>query len=114
MFSQPKAEEIIGCIVLIGVTMLDHEGKLVRQWQFYGEVLKADAVEGITVLLHGLRSGETYVLPPSTSAFVPAERGCYTLRTTREEVHDPDYLVHLTMRQRQQQGGGGWDYWFDL
>lgn len=112
-YDDSTALGLIGSRVLIGITMLDPKGALVRQWQFYGEVSTASRSAGIAVVLEGAREGETYVLPPCTSAFKSAGPGIYTLRTTGENVENPDYLVEMTIQEIEPEAGGGFRYRFD-
>ena len=112
-YDDAGAAALIGKRVLIGVTSLDHTGGLIGQWQFYGEVAHVSREEGITVVLEGNRDGETYVLPPCTTAFKPAAEGIYTLRSTSESVENPDYTVQLTYQEPDPGESRGASYRFD-
>ena len=89
-----QAERILGSTVLVGLTSGQPEEQ--RQEQFYGTVMSADPVMGITSRLEGTRSGEFFTLPPDLRAFFPARRGEYRLRETGEVVTDPDYTIIWT------------------
>ena len=41
------AAELIGTSVLVGVTHVDHAGKVLRQSQFHGTVLSASVLDGV-------------------------------------------------------------------
>lgn len=88
-------EQILGTVILVGITRRTAEGDL--QEQFFGTVEHADA-NGIELRLGGSRSGESFVLPPDPDNIFPAPPGSYRLRQTGELVENPDYtatwLVH--------------------
>ncbi len=88
-----KADEMIGLVMLIGLTYLDPSGEVEEQVQMFGHVTNADPRQGITVKLDGERDGELFVLPPDLEAIEPADPGTYRLRTTGEQVVDPDLLA---------------------
>lgn len=98
-FDAEFARQLIGKHVLIGVTVQDRRGKFTRQEQFHGTVLSADEIAGIKVMLRGAREGEEKWLPPATNVFERAEPGVYKLRSTGEEVVDPDFTATWLLRQ---------------
>ena len=73
------AHALIGKTLLMNLTVLDDEGALLERQQFFGVVIDADADEGITLDLLGEHDGDTYVLPPQTSAIKAAESGVISL-----------------------------------
>jgi hypothetical protein len=85
------AERLNGATVLVGITYNEPTGD--RLEQFYGTVMSADPEQGITLRLEGSRLGETYYLPPDLRAFFAARPGSYRLRSTGEEVVNPDYTA---------------------
>lgn len=87
------ALDLMDCIVLVGITRLTHDEKFIRQEQFYGRVVAANQSDGICLKLLGARDGEHYWMPPTTERYEPAKPGVYKLRSTDEEVRDPDYLI---------------------
>ena len=93
VWDEDVAAELIGKLVLIGLTEYDDAENVVKQWQLHGHIVETRKGEGIVVALEGVRAGETYMLPPSTSAFIKGNPGAYTLRTTKEVIHDPDLLA---------------------
>jgi hypothetical protein len=90
---------LIGRLVLVGLTRLNAGGEEIEATQFYGRVISAHKTRGITIGLEGMRAGETYNLPPDTSALHPAKRGEYRLTSTGEIVVDPDFTTTWTSRQ---------------
>ena len=89
----------MGKHVLVGVTALDHKGKLVEHKQFYGKVTQADPREGFRVELLGEAEGRVEWLPPDTRPFQKARPGEYRLKSTGEVVVDPDYTAMWTYTQ---------------
>lgn len=92
------ARELLGKLVLVGLTRLDHLGQEVDREQFYGVVTSADPEEGIEVSLRGTKDGRTFRLPPTTECFAPAKPGQYRLRLTGEVVENPDFVATWTVR----------------
>lgn len=93
---QPKidlalASTYIGKYVLVGVTYYDHLGNFVEQVQMHG-VIESVSREGIKITLRGTRDGETWVMPPNLDSTSVAKPGIYSLRSTGEEVENPDLL----------------------
>lgn len=73
------AEALIGKTLLMNLTFLDEDGEVVERQQFFGVVIDADEGEGITLDLLGEHDGDTYTLPPQTSAIKAAEPGVVSL-----------------------------------
>jgi hypothetical protein len=94
------AQTLLGSRVLIGLTYCDASGRETGLEQLHGIVVEADRNHGIGVRLEGAHEGETKSLPPHTGAFEIAGPGVYTLRTTGEQVVDPDYLATWTITAR--------------
>lgn len=92
-FDEEFARTLVGKYVLIGLTVHDARGNLKRLEQMHGTVVSADCKAGIAIALCGVREGETKRLPPATDAFRPARPGTYTLKTTGENVVDPDFAA---------------------
>jgi hypothetical protein len=82
------ARKMIGARVLIGMTYSAIDSY--RQEQVIGTIASVSASHGITVLLHGIREGEEFWLPPELAAFCAAPAGTYRLVTTEEVIKDPD------------------------
>ena len=94
------AHDVLGKVLLVGLTYLSAEGTVVEQQQFYGSVLSVHPREGILLSLGGQRAGEQYNLPPDTRSIELASPGEYRLRATGEVVVDPDYTVTFSLRSQ--------------
>lgn len=82
-------EELIGKVMLVGLTYYTEEGDFVRQKQVWGTV---DRVEDDGVYLT-LSTGEEYWLPPDLSSTKRAKPGEYKLHSTGEVVVNPDFTA---------------------
>jgi len=87
-----KAAKLLGRTILIGLTYRPGGGQPEELSQIHGTIEEADE-KGILVRLAGARAGETYTLPPHLSALKKASPGVYRLRSTGEEVVDPDLVT---------------------
>ena len=96
-WDEELGDQLVGKILLVGVTYNDPMGKLVEQKQMFGEVVVADPARGICIKLMGGRSGEHYWLPPDTRGIKIAEAGEYRLRETGEIVVNPDFTSYWTI-----------------
>jgi hypothetical protein len=83
------AAALLGKVVLVGITRLDHLGTEVDREQFYGVVTSAAQGEGIELALRGSQDGRRFRLPPTTGCLRQAKPGQYRLRRTGEVVQDP-------------------------
>jgi hypothetical protein len=90
---------LIGKRILIGITYLDHDDKVLRQEQLHGVILAADEGSPIRIGLKGSRDGEEFSLPPDLSALEDAPPGEYRLRGSGEVVVDPDLLTTWTVQK---------------
>ena len=82
----------IGKRILVGITYLKYSGELIEQKQFHGVVRKVSQ-RGIEL---ELPDGTTYLLPPDSRGISEAPPGVYRLRSTGEEVVDPDFVCSWT------------------
>lgn len=83
------AEGLIGKTLLMNLTFLDDDGDVQERQQFFGVVIDATEAEGIVLDLMGEHDGDTYTLPPQTSAIQAAEEGVTTL-----EGDKPDFVAN--------------------
>lgn len=84
---------LIGKTALIGISKLNHRDEVLQQQQYVG------VITSIGDLIHvRLSTGVDFTLPPDLSAFQPAPPGVYRLRSTGEEVENPDFTVSWTVR----------------
>jgi hypothetical protein len=82
--------DLKGARVLVGVTYHRNDGRA-DHVQVHGTVQRVDA----TVIEIVRPDGTVFALPPAPEAFARAERGVYSLRSTGEEIRDPDYLAQF-------------------
>lgn len=80
---------IIGKIILVGITYYTHDEQFIERKQFYGKIISADRKKGIVFLK---QDGEAYNLPPDLRSVQIAPPGEYKLHSTGEVVVDPDLL----------------------
>lgn len=95
---QKKAKEMIGKVVLVGVTYQNVEGEETGLDQFFGKVLRINADDGL-VICRG-DNGEEMSLPPMLEYYNPASPGIYSLKASSHKVTDPDYLATWVVHQK--------------
>lgn len=83
------AKTLLGKTVLTNLTFLDDDGEVQERQQFFGVVIDATEDEGIVLDLLGEHDGDTYTLPPQTSAIQPAEPGVTSLGGDK-----PDFVAN--------------------
>lgn len=86
------AKALIGKTVLVGLTFIDDDGEVSERQQFFGVVIEANDRDGILLDLLGEHDGDTYALPPQTSAIKAAEKGVTSLAGDT-----PDFVVSWTI-----------------
>ena len=94
-FDEEEAQAVIGKHLLVGVTHRDHNDVITGYEQFHGDILRATQKGGIIIRLSG--SDEERWLPPDLSRLEKAALGKYRLKSTGEEVVDPDFLSTWTI-----------------
>jgi hypothetical protein len=87
---------LIGKYVLVGITRIDAAGSLLEEGERHGRITSVDDHAGIKVTLS---DGEILTLPPNPDAFRDAKPGIYRLRSTGEEIVDPDLTTVWTIRE---------------
>ena len=87
---------LLGKYVLIGITRISAEGELLEEGERHGRIALVDPDFGIRVVLS---DGEVLTLPPNLDAFREARPGVYRLRSTGEEIVDPDLTTVWTIRE---------------
>ena len=97
-WDEDLAVELVGSLVVAAITHLGHDGKFVRQEQMFGKVIVAEQQRGVCLQLEGTRTGDFQWLPPATDFFRRASPGVYKLKSTGEEVADPDFLVLYSVK----------------
>jgi hypothetical protein len=87
---------LLGKYVLIGITRVAADETVLEQGEHHVRIALVDPDDGIKVVLS---DGEVMTLPPDLDAFRPAAPGVYCLRSTGEEVVDPDFTTVWTIRE---------------
>lgn len=82
-------DELIGKLLLVGITYYTGENEMIEQKQVYGEVISADK----TGVVLRQKDGATLNLPPDLSSTMRARPGEYKLRSSGEVVVNPDFLA---------------------
>ena len=88
--SEITFDDLIGRVILIGVTYSDAHDNIRCRKQWWGTVEKASMSEGIRV---SLSNSETLTFPPDLLAVRRAAPGEYRLKESGEVVTDPDFLA---------------------
>lgn len=82
-------EDLIGKVLLVGITYYTHENEFIEQKQFYGTVTEANE----SLIRIKQKNGKFFTLPPDLSSTKRARPGEYKLRSTGEVVVNPDFFV---------------------
>lgn len=96
-WDEETARDLVGCLVLVGITYRFPDGSVSEQRQLFGHVRGVDRERGIELRLAGSYTGKTYWLPPDTTAFRAAPTGQYRLKSTGDVINDPDYTCAWTI-----------------
>jgi hypothetical protein len=86
--------EVVGKHVLVGLTFVKYNGDVIEQKQLHGIVERITRDEGIVIRQ---ADGSIYRLPPDLSGIEEAPPGVYRLRSTGEEVENPDFFYTWTI-----------------
>jgi len=87
----------LGKIVLVGVTYYDSNGNELRRGQWWGRVLAFNLKDGLRVDLSN--KGQPHSFPPFLGILEPAQPGTYELRSTGEQVENPDLVYTIRSDQ---------------
>lgn len=82
-------DDLLGKILLVGITYYTHDNEFIEQKQFYGTVTQADE-HAVCITM---KNDTEFVLPPDLSSTKRARPGEYKLRSTGEVVVNPDFLA---------------------
>ena len=96
-FDEDFAQGFVGRTLLVGITHVSALGEVTHQEQVHGLIVSATAA-GIDVELRGVHEGTVWRMAPFLGELSPAKPGVYRLRSTGEEVENPDFLFSLTIR----------------
>jgi len=86
--------DVVGKHLLVGLTYVRYGGEVIEQKQLHGIVERINEQEGILIRLP---DDTLFKLPPDLRGIERATPGVYRLRSTGEEVHNPDYLYTWTI-----------------
>ena len=89
----PKLKDLLGKTVIVGITRITHKEELIEQKQFVGRFESMDETIHIK-----LADGTDFTLPPDLRSFQRAKPGVYILRSTGEEVINPDFTSSWTVQ----------------
>ena len=84
-----KMADLVGKVVLVGITYYTHDRQFIEQKQYHGTVIRADDA-GIIVQKP---DGEEAWMPPDLRSTKPAPPGEYRERSTGEIVVNPDFFT---------------------
>lgn len=84
---------ILGKHLLLGLTYVKYSGELIAKTQLHG-IVEDISSTGITIRM---ADGSIYRLPPDLRGIEDAPPGVYRLRSTGEEVENPDLLATWTI-----------------
>ena len=93
-------DELIGKVLLVGITYYTHDNEFIEQKQFYGTVTEAN--EKIVRVVQ--KDGTEFTLPPDLSSTKRARPGEYRLRSTGEVVVNPDFLASWNLNRAKENG----------
>ena len=82
-------DDLLGKVLLVGITYYTNENEWIEQKQFYGTVIEATD----SIIRIKQKDGAEFTLPPDLSSTKKARPGEYKLRSTGEVVIDPDFLA---------------------
>ena len=82
-------DELIGKVLLVGITYYTHDNEFIEQKQYYGTVTQADE----SIIRIKEKDGTEHTLPPDLSSTKRAREGEYKLRSTGEVVVNPDFFA---------------------
>lgn len=82
-------DDLIGKVLLIGLTYYSHDKIFIEQRQYWGTVIESNK----TAICVKQKNGEIFRLPPDLSSTKLAPPGEYRLKSTGEVVINPDFLA---------------------
>ncbi len=101
-FDDDFAQGFIGKTLLVGVTRVTFDDRLIAKEELHGTIAHASAA-GLDIALQGRGEGRTWRMPPFLAQLKPARAGVYTLRTTGEKVENPDFVFEMTIKSPKRQ-----------
>lgn len=93
-YNAERLPTLLGRSLLIGITVVTHEGEPVERQQLFGRIRGIERPFGLVV---ELSDGRLLDLPPTFSLLEEARPGEYRLRSSNIVVEDPDLVSVLTL-----------------
>lgn len=81
-----RYNQYIGKTVLVGISTFSKDETLINRYQYFGKIISIDDVMSIEK-----PNGEITTLPPDIKSLKKAQPGVYTLKSSGEQVENPDY-----------------------
>jgi hypothetical protein len=85
---------LLGRTILVGLTYLNEQGEVDRQEQYFGKIESIDNDGWMNIERDGVSVTR---IPCDATAMWLADKGTYRLRSTGEEIVDPDILSTWTI-----------------
>ena len=82
-------DDLIGKVMLIGLTYYTHDDVFIEQRQYWGTVTESNE----KTICVKQKNGEVFTLPPDLRSTKSAPPGEYRLRSTGEVIVDPDFIT---------------------
>jgi hypothetical protein len=99
-------DEVIGKLLIVGLSKVDSHGRRIAQTQLHGRVLRVSENEGLVL---ELPDGSEYYLPPDLTALQPAPPGEYMEHSSGETIAGPDFIVMWEIHQsREDPNAASW------
>lgn len=90
--------DLLGKVILIGLTYYSHDNELIGQKQYWGTVIEANK-KRIRIQQN---NGEIFSLPPDLRSTEKAPPGEYRLKSTGEVVMNPDFLTTWIVNEPEE------------
>lgn len=90
-----KEAQMLNKHIIVGITIIDHDGTLLGQKQMHGNIIRINENEGIVIKL--CNSETEYKLPPDLDSVLVAPAGEYHFKSTGEIVINPDLMTSWTI-----------------
>ena len=95
-WDQEFADELLGSLVVVGITYRDPDGTVTKEQQIYGYIRNVDKHSGIVLKPENDDVDEEFHLPPLLEVFEEAEPGIYR-DNAGNSVSDPDFVAYFSV-----------------
>ncbi len=92
-------DEMLGKILLVGLTHENNQGVVSKQEEYFGKVI---GIENDCVVVRPDNSEQCVVLPPLKDAYEKALPAEYTVRSTGETLQ-PDYTCMFLVKEHEEE-----------